>query len=591
MDHDTRTERRSKHKAVRARFTTKLEQLSLAVAFCVIASALLFTSCQKERGMRSAENAGSSNNSNNTTAEAYTMSPPAAQPAPAQPQIATRTAMDGEEDYEAEKYAITSGDDSANAEAYRHLEENPFLEAARHPLSTFSIDVDTASYSNTRRFLNGGQLPPKDAVRIEEFVNYFPYDYPQPVGDAPFSVTAEVSACPWNEKHRLVHVGLQGRRLATENLPPANLVFLVDVSGSMQDENKLPLVKTGLKMLVEQLRAKDRVALVVYAGSSGLVLPSTPGDHKGEILAALDGLGAGGSTNGGEGIQLAYRVARDNFIAGGINRVVLATDGDFNVGVTSEGELVRLVEEKRQGGVFLSVLGFGMGNLKDSTMEQLADKGNGNYAYIDTPSEARKVLGTEMGGTLATIAKDVKIQVEFNPRQAAGYRLIGYENRLLRDEDFNDDRQDAGEIGAGHTVTALYEVVPYGQQIEPAAGGVDPLKYQRPAQTTESANTGELLTVKIRYKRPDANDSKLLSVGVADAGGAYHDASHNFKFASAVAAFGMLLRDSKHKGTARYDGVIALARASAGIDPQGYRAEFARLVETAQTLSRQSARR
>ncbi|MBC7932955.1 MAG: von Willebrand factor type A domain-containing protein, partial [Rubrivivax sp.] len=334
-------------------------------------------------------------------------------------------------------------------ESYAKIDENPFLEAARAPLSTFSIDVDTASYSNTRRFLSEGRLPPKDAVRIEEMVNYFSYDYPQPAGSAPFSVTTEVAECPWNAKHKLVQIGLQGKRISTEEMPPANLVFLVDVSGSMNRPDRLPLVKSSLSTLAEQLGARDRVAIVVYAGTSGLVLDSTPGDRKGDILGALERMQAGGSTNGGEGIRLAYRVAQDNFIQGGTNRVVIASDGDFNVGVTSESELVKLIEEKRQGGVFLSVLGFGRGNLKDSTMEKLADKGNGNYAYIDTAAEGRKVLGEQLSGTLLTIAKDVKIQVEFNQRLVAGYRLIGYENRMLADRDFNDDAKDAGEIGAG----------------------------------------------------------------------------------------------------------------------------------------------
>jgi Ca-activated chloride channel family protein len=474
-------------------------------------------------------------------------------------------------------------DFEGNTEAYSHIDENPFLEAARAPLSTFSIDVDTASYSNTRRFLKDGQLPPKDAVRIEELVNYFSYDYPQPVGDAPFSVTAEISEAPWNTSHRLVHIGLQGKRIATDNLPPANLVFLLDVSGSMDEPLKLPLVKSAMRMLTEQLTSRDRVAMVVYAGSSGLVLPSTSGERKGEILAAIDRLEAGGSTNGGEGIQLAYKIAQDNFIRGGVNRVILATDGDFNVGVTSEGDLVRLIEQKRQSGVFLSVLGFGTGNVKDSTMEKLADKGNGNYAYIDSNAEARKVLGEQIGGTLFTIAKDVKIQVEFNPKQVAAYRLIGYENRLLRDQDFNDDTKDAGEIGAGHTVTALYEVVPYGQKFENP--GVDALKYQQPVKPSEMANSNELMTVKLRYKEPAQDQSKLLSVSLADSKGRLDGASDNFKFASAVAAFGMLLRDSKYKAEASYNKVIELARASVGSDPQGYRSEFIQLVETARTLS------
>ena len=480
-------------------------------------------------------------------------------------------------------------DFEGNTEAYSHIDENPFLEAARAPLSTFSIDVDTASYSNTRRFLKDGQLPPKDAVRIEELVNYFSYDYPQPVGNAPFSVTAEISEAPWNTSHRLVHIGLQGKRIATDNLPPANLVFLLDVSGSMNEPLKLPLVKSAMRMLSEQLTSRDRVAMVVYAGSSGLVLPSTSGERKGEILAAIDRLEAGGSTNGGDGIQLAYKIAQENFIRNGVNRVILATDGDFNVGVTSEGDLVRLIEEKRQSGVFLSVLGFGTGNVKDSTMEKLADKGNGNYAYIDSNAEARKVLGEQIGGTLFTIAKDVKIQVEFNPKQVAAYRLIGYENRLLRDQDFNDDTKDAGEIGAGHTVTALYEVVPYGQKFENP--GVDALKYQQPVKPSEMANSNELMTVKLRYKEPTQDQSKLVSVSLADSRAKLDTASENFRFSSAVAAFGMLMRDSKYKADASYNKVLELARASTGADPQGYRSEFIQLVETARTLSSHRAAR
>ncbi|HEY0080574.1 MAG TPA: VWA domain-containing protein [Pyrinomonadaceae bacterium] len=480
-----------------------------------------------------------------------------------------------------------SREEQSDTEAYSRIEENPFFEVARAPLSTFSIDVDTASYSNMRRFIREGRLPPKDAVRIEELINYFPYEYPQPAGSAPFSVTAEVAECPWNNAHRLVHIGLQGKRIELQNVPPANLVFLLDVSGSMNDPNKLPLLKSALAMLVEQLRPNDRVAIVVYAGSSGLVLPSTPGSRSTEILAALDNLQAGGSTNGGEGIRLAYRVAQENFIQGGTNRVILATDGDFNVGTTSEGELVGLIEEKRQSGVFLSVLGFGTGNLKDSTMEKLADKGNGHYAYIDSMAEARKVLGGELGGSIATIAKDVKIQVEFNPKQVAGYRLIGYENRLLHDRDFNDDTKDAGEIGAGHSVTALYEIVPAGQKVE--GTNIDALKYQQqePLSPSNAADSREMMTVKLRYKEPSADESKLLSVGVADGGGALQNASDNFKFSSAVAGFGMLLRDSKHKGSASYERVLQLARASTGTDLHGYRSEFVQLVESAKRLSMQ----
>jgi Ca-activated chloride channel family protein len=473
--------------------------------------------------------------------------------------------------------------EGAAGESYAEIDENPFLDAARAPLSTFSIDVDTASYSNTRRFLNEGQLPPRDAVRIEELVNYFSYDYPQPDGQTPFSVTAEVAECPWNTQHKLVHIGLQGKRLAQEDLPPANLVFLIDVSGSMNEPDKLPLVKSSLRTLANQLTSRDRVAVVVYAGASGLVLPSTPGDQRGEIVSAVERLQAGGSTNGGSGIRLAYSVAEQNFIRGGTNRVVLATDGDFNVGLTSDTDLVNLIEEKRRGGVFLSVLGFGTGNLNDSMMEKLADKGNGNYAYIDTEAEARKALGEQVAGTLAAIAKDVKIQVEFNPRLVAGYRLIGYENRLLADKDFNDDTKDAGEIGAGHTVTALYEVVPAGQKLENP--GVDELKYSRPAETTQGANASELLTVKLRYKEPEGETSRPLSVGVPDRQASYRNASDNFKFAAAVAEFGLLLRDSRYKGQSSYENAAQLARASAGADLNGRRAEFVGLVEAAGRLA------
>lgn len=480
------------------------------------------------------------------------------------------------------------GDARADGEAYAKIDENPFLDAARAPLSTFSIDVDTASYSNTRRFLNDGQMPPRDAVRIEELVNYFTYEYPQPDGQTPFSVTAEVAECPWNTQHRLVHIGLQGKKVAQEDLPPANLVFLIDVSGSMNEADKLPLVKSSLRTLANQLSARDRVAVVVYAGASGLVLPSTPGDQRGEIISAFERLQAGGGTNGGSGIQLAYRIAQENFIRGGTNRVILATDGDFNVGLKGDDELVKLIEEKRRGGVFLSVLGFGTGNLNDSMMEKLADKGNGNYAYIDTESEARKALGEQVAGTLATIAKDVKIQVEFNPRLVAGYRLIGYENRLLADKDFNDDTKDAGEIGAGHTVTALYEVVPAGQKLENP--GVDELKYSRPAEVTQGANSSELLTVKLRYKEPASDVSRPVNVGVPDHQASYRNASDNFKFAAAVAEFGLLLRDSRYKGQSSYAAAAELARAAAGADLTGRRAEFVKLVQSARSLSESAGR-
>ncbi|MEP6925717.1 MAG: VWA domain-containing protein, partial [Pyrinomonadaceae bacterium] len=459
-------------------------------------------------------------------------------------------------------------DRKSSSERYAEINENPFLETARAPLSTFSIDVDTASYSNVRRYLNDGQMPPKDAIRIEEFINYFEYDYPQPVGNVPFSVTTEAAACPWNSNHRIVSIGLQGKRVSLDNVPPSNLVFLLDVSGSMNDPDKLPLLKQGLKILVNQLSSRDRVAIVVYAGNSGLVLPSTSVDRKQEILSSLNRLEAGGSTNGGSGIQLAYKVAQDNFINGGNNRVILATDGDFNVGVTGDDALVKLIEEKRKSNVFLSVLGFGTGNTNDSMMEKLADKGNGNYAYIDSVEEARKALGQQVAGTLYTIAKDVKIQVEFNPAQAAGYRLIGYENRLLADRDFNDDKKDAGEIGAGISVTALYEVVPIGQKVENP--GVDALKYSDKVEPT-SANSNELFTVKLRYKEPNGTESKLLSIGLTDKQTAFESASDNLQFATAVAGFGMLLRDSRYKGNANFNSISSIAQNSLGNDLKGYR--------------------
>ena len=469
-----------------------------------------------------------------------------------------------------------------NTEAYDRVVDNPFLRATQNPLSTFSIDVDTAAYANLRRFLSSGALPPKDAVRIEEMVNYFAYSYSGPKNSDPFSAQVEVASAPWKPEHRLVKVGLKGREIAQDKRPPSNLVFLIDVSGSMQPPNKLPLIKRGLPLLVEKLTENDRVAIVVYAGASGLVLPSTTCDHKAKILAALENLEAGGSTNGGSGIQLAYDTAIANFIKGGTNRVILATDGDFNVGVTNQGELTRLIEEKAKSGVFLSVLGFGMGNYKDSTLEKLADKGNGNYAYVDSLQEARKVLVEEMGGTLITIAKDVKIQVEFNPALVGAYRLIGYENRILRAEDFNDDTKDAGEIGAGHTVTALYEVVPVGK--EGALPGIDSLKYQKPVEVTRESKSGELLTLKLRYKEPDGATSKLMQVPVSDRGTSWAQASRDFKFASAVAALGMILRDSPYKGNATLGSVLDLAEAGRGEDKQGYRVEFIELVRSARGL-------
>ncbi|MCC3574083.1 MAG: VWA domain-containing protein [Microcoleus sp. PH2017_40_RAT_O_B] len=469
-------------------------------------------------------------------------------------------------------------------EGYNRIYDNSYQRASNNPLSTFGIDVDTASYSNVRRFINSGVMPPKDAVRLEELINYFTYDYPQPKGDRPFSINTEVANAPWNPQHKLVHIGLQGKSISTKNLPPNNLVFLIDVSGSMNSPDKLPLVKASLKYLVSELRAKDSVTIVVYAGAAGLVLPPTPGNQKEKILDSIDKLEAGGSTAGGAGIQLAYKVAKDNFIKQGNNRVILATDGDFNVGVSSDGELVRMIEEKREQGVFLSVLGFGTGNLQDAKMEQLADKGNGNYAYIDSLLEAKKVLVTQMGGTLFTIAKDVKIQVEFNPAKVQAYRLVGYENRVLQNQDFNDDKKDAGELGAGHSVTAIYEIIPVGVASDVKLPEVDPLKYQPNPATASTSQTDELMQVKLRYKNPNETVSQLITQSVIDKPVKLENASANFRFAAAVAAFGMVLRDSEYKGAASFDQVLRLASQAKGEDKEGYRAEFIRLVENCKTL-------
>jgi len=472
-----------------------------------------------------------------------------------------------------------------DTEAYQHVQENAFVAVGREPLSTFSVDVDTASYANVRRFLNHNTLPPKDAVRVEEMLNYFRYDDPAPKGDEPFSVRVEVGGCPWNPGHRLARIGLTGKRVDNDRRPPSNLVFLVDVSGSMDRPNKLPLLKAALQQMVEHLGENDRVGVVVYAGASGLVLPSTPCDRKGEILSALEQLRAGGSTNGGAGIQLAYDEAVKHFIEGGTNRVLLATDGDFNVGVSDRDELTRLIAGKAKSGVFLSVLGFGMGNLKDQNLETLADKGNGHYAYIDSPAEARKVLVDEMGATLVTIAKDVKIQVEFNPAKVGAYRLIGYENRLLRKQDFHDDAKDAGEIGAGHHVTALYEIVPPGGDAGVADG--TSLEFQKAATPPrEPSGRKESLIVKLRYKPPTGDTSRLIKVGVVDEGTSLGGGSDDLKFAAAVAGFEMLLRDSPNKGGMTYAKVLELASAGEGDDAKGYRREFLELVRKAQSLSR-----
>ena len=465
-----------------------------------------------------------------------------------------------------------------NTEGYGHAVDNAFQRVVQHPLSTFSIDVDQASYSNVRRFIMNGSLPPAGAVRIEEMVNYFDYAYAQPTGPEPFAVQTELAASPWSPEHRLLHIGLQGRQVAAENLPAANLVFLIDVSGSMDEPNKLPLVKASMKLLTDQLRENDRVAIVVYAGSAGLVLPSTSGSTKKLIRQAIDKLEAGGSTAGGEGIELAYKTAQAHFIKGGNNRVILATDGDFNVGESSDDSVVSLIENKKKSGIFLSVLGYGMGNYQDNKMQQLADKGNGNHFYIDNFNEARKVLLKEFGSTLYTIAKDVKIQIEFNPQKVAGYRLIGYENRVLAAEDFNDDRKDAGELGAGHTATALYEIIPIGVK-DNFTVKTDSLKYQ--LHNAVSTISDEIATIRLRYKKPDSDNSSLIATFIYDKPAATEHTSENFRFSAAVAEFGMLLRNSPYKQEASVQQVLLLANGAAGKDPDGYRREFIQLVASA----------
>ncbi len=474
-------------------------------------------------------------------------------------------------------------DTESNTEEYSEISENGFKTPFNDPLSTFSIDVDAASYSNVRRFLNLGQMPPKDAVRIEEMINYFKYDYPQPKGKAPFSINTELADSPWNKDHKLVHIGLQCKDISMDNLPPSNLVFLLDVSGSMGQPNKLPLLKSAFTMLIDKLRPEDKVAIVVYAGAAGEVLPSTSASNKEEILEALDNLNAGGSTAGGAGIKLAYKIAKKHFIEGGNNRVILATDGDFNVGASSDDAMEDLIEEQREYGVFLTALGFGMGNYKDAKMEILADKGNGNYAYIDNILEAKKVLVNEFGGTLFTIAKDVKIQVEFNPAKVQAYRLIGYENRLLAPEDFNNDKKDAGELGAGHTVTALYEIIPVGVRSQFT---IDDLKYQKTTITPQAVSSSEIMSVKLRYKEPDGSKSKLLAKTVRDIDNSFESTSNNFRWSAVVAAFGMQLRDSDYKGDLTYTDIYVMARSARGKDEEGYRAEMIRMVESCRLLSR-----
>jgi Ca-activated chloride channel family protein len=465
-----------------------------------------------------------------------------------------------------------------NTEEYDKIKENPFVSPLNQPLSTFSVDVDRASYANIRRMLNNNQKPYEGSVRIEEMINYFNYQYPQPDGNQPFSVNLEMGNCPWNIEHKLLLIGLQGKNIDIEQTPASNLVFLLDVSGSMNEPNKLPLLKKSLEILLEQLRPKDRVAIVVYAGAAGVVLPSTSCDEKDKILQALGKLEAGGSTAGGEGIKLAYKIAKENFIEGGNNRVVLATDGDFNIGESSNAAMVRLIEEKRKDGVFLTVLGFGMGNYKDSKMEQLSNAGNGNYAYIDNILEAKKTLGKEFFGTIYTIAKDVKIQIEFNPAQVKGYRLIGYENRMMAAEDFNDDTKDAGEIGSGHTVTALYEIIPANSEEE--VSGIDELEYQK----KNIVKSDNLMTLKLRYKEPAGETSKLIKQKIVTNRIFKNNNSNNFNWASTVVEFGLLLRESQYKANANYNQVLERAKNAKGDDTEGYRAEFIRLVEIAKLM-------
>lgn len=479
----------------------------------------------------------------------------------------------------------TDPTESANTESYARIFENPFLGTLQNPLSTFSIDVDTASYSNMRRFIEQqNQLPPADAVRIEELINYFRYDYPAPTGEHPFSISTELSDCPWQTEHQLLRVGLQAQQLDFSKAPHSNLVFLLDVSGSMGEPNKLPLLKQSLRLLVDQLREEDRVSIVVYAGAAGEVLSATSGDRKEKIIAALDKLEAGGSTAGGQGLQLAYNIAQKQLIPGGNNRIILATDGDFNVGESSDAAMSRLIEEKRKQGIFLTVLGYGMGNYKDSKMETLANQGNGNYAYIDSIAEARKVLVNEMGATLVTLAKDVKLQLEFNPAKVASYRLIGYENRLLAAEDFDNDAKDAGELGAGHTVTALYEIVPAAKAQGSDASNGSELTYSDTNIKDSALSSNDLLTLKLRYKKPNEDASQLLSQTVMNQKTVWSEASQDLHFAASVAGFGMLLRDSEHKGTLSFDSVLQMGQEGKGQDADGYRTAYLELVKAAQRL-------
>ncbi len=474
-------------------------------------------------------------------------------------------------------------------ESYKRNPENEFKNVKANPVSTMSVDVDRASYSNIRRMITEGRRPPADAVRIEEMVNYFSYDYPKPEGADPIAIKTELVDCPWKEGHKILHIGIQAIKVNKEDLPPSNLVFLIDVSGSMESPERLPLLIESMKLLVLNLRAADKVSIVTYAGNAGLVLPSTSGNQKQKILNALDRLRAGGSTAGGDGIKLAYKIAQDNFIKGGNNRVLLATDGDFNVGASSDNELEDLIVKERETGVYLTCLGVGTDNYKDSKMEMLADKGNGNYDYLDNLMEAQKTLVSEFGGTLFTVAKDVKAQIEFNPARVQGYRLIGYEDRLLNTEDFKDDKKDAGDMGAGHTVTVMYEIIPVGEKSRDVAG-VNDLKYQAPA-ATEATNTDELATIKFRYKKTDGKKSTEMTHIITDKTTEWDEASENTQFASAVAMFGMLLKDSKFKGSSSYSDVIKMANGSMGGDKDGYRTEFVQLVKAASLLEPVTAKR
>jgi Ca-activated chloride channel family protein len=477
-----------------------------------------------------------------------------------------------------------SVDPNMNTEEYDKIVENEFLDVKQNPLSTFSIDVDNAAYSNVRRFLQSNQMPDKGAVRIEEMINYFDYDYPNPTGIHPFSFNSEISDCPWNKQNKLIHIGIQGKKMDYNDLKPSNLVFLLDVSGSMEDENKLPLLKKSFKLLLDQLSREDKISIVVYAGAAGVILQPTPASEKSKIIKALDDLQAGGSTAGGAGIELAYKTAKEAFISGGNNRVILATDGDFNVGTSSTSTLVEMIEEKRKTGIYLTILGFGMGNYKDGRMEQISNAGNGNYFYIDNINEAEKVFVKEMRANMFTIAKDVKIQIEFNPAFVKAYRLIGYENRILAKEDFNDDLKDAGELGAGHRVTAIYEIVPANSDWK--VRSVDELKYQTTEVNNNANSSNEIMTIKFRYKQPDSDKSILIEYPIDNSTIKLEQTDDNFRFSAAVAAFGMILRDSKFKGNATYDMITTLAKSSIGKDENGYRTEFLSLVNTAKLLDK-----